>query len=314
MKSILFAVLLLILSVNFSFSKDNIANPFFVEIRLMREVYRMNRGLLVYVSVINRSNKKVEIEVGKQLFHNFRFRVTTLKNIEVKKRKSYLLDLIRDSSKISETRKIILAPNERYGTVIDIGKRFRLNNPERYRISCKFYRTPYRSVYDEAFLSNSMRFSLKPPAVIVQAVDKWRDRNVKKLWNRLTPGETVDFVLNSRRAGRWTEYFRYMDLNKLINIFDIYKKRYDAIAIDKKGSVMRDFRDFLKTFPAKQIKSHFVKKVIVLKDEKTLNKTAEVECRIVYKKKRLIEHKTYFFSLYKEFDKWYIYKYYVVNR
>lgn len=285
-----------------------------VRLQLLRDVYRMNRPLPVLVEIVNRDDRPVTLMLGDRLLYNFRFRVRTLRNELVKDRLEYALRLQESRSRAVPARTVVLQPGERYGRTIDISPRKLLTVPDRYQLTGYFYMRPQRTDADTGFTSNSLRFTLKPPEMVSRAAAVRRDRRLQALDRRLTPGETVDFAIRAKRQRDWENYFRFMDIKQMINLFQKYAKKYQDAVFSDKPQVMQDFKDFLKRFPAEQIVHHFVQQSTVTRDEKTLDENAQVQCLIVYRDGQLLEKKIYHFSLYRQLDNWYISGYYVVNK
>lgn len=285
-----------------------------MRVQLLNEIYRMNRPLPVHVEVINRDNRPVTLYLGNNLLHNFRFRVRTLQNVTVKDRIAYQLKLEDSRNQPVKTRTMVLQPGEKYGRVVNLTPRKLLVKPDRYQVTGYFYLRPQRTDADRKFISNSLRFSLKPPAAVDSVVVAKRRQRLQALDRRLTAGETVDFMIRAKRRRDWKNYFRFMDLKQLVKFFHNFSGKYADAVFSKKPAVLNDFKEFLKKFPAEQITRHFVQQVTITRDEQTLDETAKVQCLIVYRDGRLLEKKIYHFSLYRQLDRWYVSGYYVVNR
>ena len=314
MKKLLIVIFIMIQSI-IIYGKDFLEKPpIEVRIKLLRQVYRIKQEIPVYVYIVNKGNKTLKINLSKHIFQNFAFRIRNLKNIAVKYSDNFFLYRMKNRYNVSGQRLVTLKPKEHFGRVIDIEKLFRLVEPDHYEITGYFFQNPARSNVDRRVASNSLRFILRPPRRVDHLVKKMNTKRQVYMGQKLTPGETVSFTINSKMRRDWQAYFRYIDVLKLIGIFNNYSNRYGTASFMNKRKVLADFKVFLKDFPAKTIVKFFVKRITINRDKLTLGEDAEVLCNIVYKKNRLIERKDYYFFLYKKFDRWFIYKYYVVNK
>jgi hypothetical protein len=285
-----------------------------IQIDLLQRTYYINEPLPVYVTVVNESPEPVRFSLAEQIFLNFDFRVRNMRDMQVREREAWQLHKLAARQQVDAERHVTLAPGERFGRVIDIAEWLRLVEPGNYELVGFFWMYPQRSNLDFRYESNRKRFLLEAPREVVQAITVERtDRNERQI-RRMSADETVDYMIQAKRNGDWDEYFRFMDLPRLINVFHHFRARYVAADLNGREEVMRDFRAFLRVFPSEHIEHHFVQNVRVTRDEETLNETAQVECLIVYRTGRLVERKMYHFSLYRKLDRWYIESYYVVNR
>ena len=284
-------------------------------IRLLHQVYRINGEIPVYFTVINSGPRPLTIHPSLFLYRNFQFRVRTFKNVHVRHRESYYLkirDMRRDEAL---DRPIKLMPGERYGRVLNLAERFNLVRPGHYEVTGYFLVHPMRTGSDFRIDSNRSRFILKPPLPVVRAVARYNRARKKYLDRQLSPSDTVEFMLRSRKVQDWEGFYMYMDLLELLKIYPDFEKRYTRAPFAEKQAVLRDFRLHLRKFPAGRLESFFAGKSVVTKDEMTGISTAEVTCRIVYReRKRLLVRRMYYFSLHRKFDRWFIYKFYVVRR
>ena len=314
MKRFLYTIFSLLISVT-ALQADFLEKPVIrTHITLLKQVYRINEPVLVYFTVINTGNKPVTIHLSRDLHRNFAFRVSTLQNIRIKQRDDYFLKIMEARSRDIKGRPLTLQPGERFGRTIDIASRLRLTTPNHYRLTGYFFLQPKRTEQDTKYSSNNIRFILKPPLAVARIIKRHQRLKRKYIGKRLSAAETVDFTIRAKRKQDWINYFRFMDLHKLVNVFSVYSKQYAITPFTRKYKVIHKFKEYLKVFPAKKIIRFFVKRVVITRDQLTMGENAQVECRIIYKKDRLKERKLYYFSLYRKMDRWYIYKYYVVNK
>ena len=285
-----------------------------VQIDLSQRTYYINEPVQVRVLVINESDQPVRFDLGRHLFQNYNFRVRSLRNSEVRERESFQLEKYAARQDLAPGRVLTIAPGERFGREIDIAAWLRLAEPGTYEVTGYFLLRPVRSPVDWRYTSNSKRFDLQPPRDVADAVRDEVVRRDERETKRLSTGETVDYIIAAKRRSDWNAYFRFLDLERLIMVFTRFRTRYVAAEMAERGTVMEDFRRYLRVFPAEHIEHHFVKNVSLTRDEETLNETAKVECLIVYKTGLLVERKTYHFSLYRKLDRWYVSSYYVINK
>ena len=285
-----------------------------VQIDLNQRTYYINEPVPVRVLVINDSTQPVQFDLGRHLFQNYNFRVRSLNNVGVRERESFQLEQLASRQDLAPGRSITIAPGERFGREIDVSSWLRLVEPGTYEVTGYFLLRPRRSPVDWRYASNSKRFVLQPPRDVAVAMRDERARREDRDGKRLSAGETVDYIIAAKRRSDWNAYFRFLDLERLIMVFTRFRTRYVAAEMAERGTVMEDFRRYLRVFPAEHIEHHFVKNVSLTRDEETLNETAKVECLIVYKTGLLVERKTYHFSLYRKLDRWYVSSYYVINK
>jgi hypothetical protein len=285
-----------------------------VQVTLLQQTYYINEPLHVHFLVINEGAEPVRFNLAEQIFLNFGFRVRSLQDINVRERDTWELHKLAARQEIDVTRNITLSPGERYGRVIDAAEWLRLVDPGVYELTGYFWMFPQRSNLDYRYESNRKRFLLEPPRDVAQAIAQEAETRSEREVKRMSADETVDYIITAKRQGDWDEYFRFMDLTRLINVFTQFRTRYVAADTSARGEVMQDFREFLRVFPSEHIEHHFVQNVTVTRDEETLNERARVECLIVYRTGQLVERKIYHFSLYRKLDRWYVESYYVVNR
>ena len=285
-----------------------------VQLDLLQQSYYINEAIPVHVTVVNGSSEAVRFNLAEQLFLNFDFRVRTLQDMQIKERDSWQLHKLASRQAVDATRDITLAPGERFGRIIDIAEWLRLVEPGVYELTGYFWIYPQRSDVDYRYESNRKRFHLQAPRDVAQAITIEREERALREIKRMSADETVDYIITAKRRGEWDEYFRFMDLTRLINVFHQFRERYIAADLAARNGVMNDFRNYLRVFPSEHIDHHFVQSVTVTRDPETLNESARVECLIVYRTGQLVERKLYHFSLYRKLDSWYVESYYVVNR
>jgi len=285
-----------------------------VQVDLLQRTYYINEPVPVYVTVVNESAAPVRFNLAEQLFLNFDFRIRSLQDMPVKERDTWQLHKLAARQQVDVTRSVTLAPGERFGRVIDVAEWLRLVSPGVYELTGYFWIFPQRSDLDFRYESNRKRFLLEAPRDVAEAIALEAESRSEREVKRMSADETVDYIITAKRRGEWEEYFRFMDLTRLINVFHQFRARYVAADTGSRAGVMDDFKSFLRAFPSENIEHHFVQTVTVTRDEETLNETARVECLIVYRTGQLVERKTYHFSLYRKLDRWYVESYYVVNR
>lgn len=282
------------------------------QIRLLRQVYRIHEAVPVRFTVINKGTRPVTLHLAKKTYRSFRFRVRSLQNIPVKLRKEFQLRILAERASEPRSRTLVLHPGERYGRVINLAARHRLVRPRHYEITGYFYLKPMRSEQDPAFTSNRVRFILKPPLPVEHLVRKQRRKSRIERLRRRSPMDTVRFTIRSKMAREWDNYFKYIDLPRLIDVFGQFRERYRAASVNQRVAIIEEFKQYMKTYPSERILGFFVSEATVKKDEKSHEEEATVKCRITYKnRKGLVEKKMYHFSLYQRMDRWFIYRYWV---
>ena len=284
-----------------------------VQVDLLQQTYYINEPVPVYVTVVNESPEAVRFSLAEHIFLNFDFRVRTLRDMQVRERESWQLHKLAVRQEIDAERHVTLAPGERFGRVIDVAEWLRLVEPGVYELVGYFWMYPQRSNLDSRYESNRKRFLLEAPRDVAQAIAVEKAEQSERVLKRMSADETVDYIITAKRNGEWNEYFRFMDLPRLVNVFHQYRDRYAAASITAREELMQEFRMYLRDFPSERIEHHFVRSVSVTRDEETLHEKAKVECLIVYRTGQLVERKIYNFSLYRKLDRWYVESYYVIN-
>ena len=230
-------------------------------IRLLHQVYRINGQIPVYFTVINSGPKPVTIWPSQFLYRNFQFRVRTLRNVHVRHRDDFYLKIRDMRSGEALDRPVKLMPGERYGRILNIASRFNLTVPGHFEVTGYFYAHPMRSGSDFRIISNRCRFILKPPVAVARAVSRYNKERKKYLERKLSPSDTVEFMLRARKLRDWEGYYRYMDLLELLKVYPDYKKRYDNAPFAGKQQVLRDFRLHLRSFPVGKLESFFCREI-----------------------------------------------------
>ncbi len=277
-----------------------------VFIKVHKVVYEQQEPVFVRFFVKNQERKAIDLKIAKMNFLNFSFSVKNLKNQMIGERNNFYLYKQRNSDN-RNYRTIRLAPGDIYGKTIDISKLFRLDKTGYYIVQGYFYPVPYGFHDVNHYPSNKIRIQIRYGTRRLRVAREIKKKMRRELEKQRSPYETIEFILKSKLKKNWEHFFRYIDLDRLIEIYPDYYKRYKDVRPSKRQALIKKFKDYLKKYLEEQMVSFEVYRTIINRDD------AKVYANIIYRYRGSKFKKRYVFSLYKRGKHWYLYYYYVMN-
>ena len=141
-----------------------------------------------------------------------------------------------------QIKEIILHPDETYEKVIYLNDLYPLEAGKEYRVSGYFY----PDIRHEYFVRSGNSIKVRV------ARDRQRDFLTEEHGFQassdkpsLTPEETVYLFLSAEIKKNWSNYLKYLHLNKYITSYDRYATRYAAASDMERSRIMKDFGDYL---------------------------------------------------------------------
>ncbi len=277
-----------------------------VFIKVHKVIYEQQEPVFIRFFVKNQERKNIDLKIAAMDFLNFTFTVKNLKNQMIGERNTFYLYKRRNSDN-RNYRTIRLAPGDIYGKTIDISKLFRLDKIGYYIIQGYFYPVPYGFHDINHYPSNKIRIQIRYGKRRMRVARELKKRMMHDLQRKRSPYETIEFILNSKLRKNWKHFFRYIDLDRLIEIYPDYYKQYRDVRPSKRIAVLNKFKEYLKNYLEEQMVAHEVYRTIINRED------AKVFTNIIYRYRGSKFKKRYVFRLYRRGKYWYLYHFYVMN-
>ena len=307
--SILIIVTMFIIS-NFTYSKNKIDENLKCYIEVEKKQYKLGEPIVVKLSIYNESSDVIDLKISDKIYHNFNFLVKTLKNrVVAEKDEFFLLKETEYTSASKENDKlniktVKLHPKEYYGKSFNLLNYYKLEKEGNYVVTAYFYPIP-NVLHNHKYIESQMiQIDIQGSLQEGKLKEKRFYEIKKELENIKTPDGTLDYVLKSASEKNYEKYFVFIDFESLIDVFPVYKNRYQKVKPSKRRFIIEIFKDYIKNNFLKDMKEYNIVKTIIIKDKAYIN--VNIENKNGSKSR-------YIFSFYKKNDVWYLFNYIVVN-
>jgi len=277
-----------------------------IMIKFHKVIFEQDEEIFVRFLIKNQGREPVFLKIADKAFLNFTFLLKNQENQTIVEKNEYYLYKKRNK-KNRNYRTIRLTPGDIYGKTFDIRTIFDIDNIGFYTVQGFFYPVPYGFHDINNYPSNVIKFKVQYNAQRLQVARHAalvEEEDAQKIRN---PYETIEFILKSKLDGKWDNFFRYIDLTRLIEIYPDFYNRYKTVQFSKRALIIEEFKKFLKTYLEEQMTDFDVYRTIINRED------AEVLTNIIYKYRGSKFKRRYVFRLYRRGNRWYLYNFYVMN-
>lgn len=278
-------------------------------IRVDKGSFDLGEPINVQFFIQNQSNDPVQLKLSDNPYFNFTFLIKSLKNQVVNENEEHYYDIVSESKKKINYKTITLDARQYYGQSFNLKKIFDLNQPGDYLIQGFFAPVPH----------NTRPTNNPIPSRIIQIEirnSQFQEQvslPEKEEMNDLNPYETVKSMLNARKKRMWDVYFSYIELESLIKQYPNYYERYNKLPPSKRGVIIEEFKEHLKSYMTKigyrKFDSFEIYKTVI----ENRNKQARVFSEIIYIGDGITFKRKYTFYLRETNRGWFVYSYKVEN-
>ncbi len=297
-----------------------IAEPIFIKelpvkvyISFDKPYYAMDEEIPLNIEVQNKGNESILLYLEAFKLDNFDIKILNLKDASpVQRDDTYIEELKSSSPELFHPRSFQLYPDEIYKVEVDINKEFKFKEDGRYKIIVEFKPYPMKGGEDIKFVSNPIYLDLKPSEQMrkeQEIIEQINKREEEKVY---TPEGTIQFMLDSKIRGDFVNYYRYQNLDKIIQKYDEFKNLYNDASLNMKEDIIEKFKKWDMNRKDRKIPSIAGYKILDVyqsfeKDEAT------VKCQITYKKPAIFPTYIYQFYLKRQGKKWIVDDFDVIN-
>ncbi|MDR1839253.1 MAG: hypothetical protein LBQ93_06695 [Treponema sp.] len=151
-------------------------------------------------------------------------------------------------------REITIESGESFSFVEDLRDYVSFSNAGSFRVRAKVYPELYRSTTTpQALESNYLSLSLRPPSIQGPdgiPVEMDVDTGAVLVRQRLSPDETVEYMLIARQQSHWEKFFLYLDLEGMLSREALQRRKYLAENEEGRRRMINDFRQSLQNSTA----------------------------------------------------------------
>lgn len=291
-----------------AYGQSDLVNPSWEEatpVRLVLTAYQQNfvldEPLRVKVTLKNESTELQILSCPAETSFAFDFAIyDKFRTLRIKRPGVDNLSSKTIREDLRTAREIRLYPGEEWSTTIDLNNWFAFSTDGRHLVQGWFYDTRLR----RKIWSNPLFVNLKPNPAIVRRLQVEEDLRLEEERTVMTPEGTVTFLLQSMTEKDWESVFKYMNLDKVIPLFQPFTLRWkEAVSPEERESITAEFRDWFKKSPEY---NHLIKFKI-----QNVVYPADPDERVVYAYVRFspkIDPGTYLnaYSLRRRGNKWYV--------
>lgn len=285
-----------------SFDYENISYT----INLEKDVFKVGETININNIIHNKGKEVIGIEVAEYSHLNFDFTLYKLNGRLVEKSMSFYETKERMIEDIDEPRSETLYPNEQYGMEVNFDYYYENLEPGRYIIEPKFF--PLTNIGEYFPTINGKKIQIQIVSIPYNDInDKNNDDNDKTQIEALSPYDTIDRVLASKIKEDWDVFFSYIDLKRIIVLYNDWYERLLKLPKSKQDSLIEEFKSYFK----KNFEDDMLDYQIIRSIRET--NTAKVVAEIYKGEKRIKLTSRYVFELEKRNEYWIITSYEIMN-
>ncbi len=282
-------------------------------LNVYKSSYEIGEEIIINFKVRNEGYNPINLKLSEKSYFNFGFSVKSINNRMINETRRFYLeksDSVKENKKYTSLK---LGHKQFYGQSFNLSKYFQIDKPGHYVIEGHFYPIPYNLFAVTPLSSQIIQIEIRKSEYKEQLRIENEinlDRQLDKVRN---PYDTVEFMLKGKIKKNWKQYFKYIDLNKLINQFPNYNNRYQAQRPSQRRGVIYDFKNYLKNYlfeiGLQEIKQFKIYRSVIENERKK----AVIHVRISFKSEGITVHRNYEFYLYQKNKRWYVYSWKVMN-
>ena len=240
--------LLLICTCISSLAAAELSNQVEINIRFYdRRIYYVETDpILVYVTITNNSPYPYHFKLADERAFSIDFDIRTMSNRQLPIADS----LLRKRTQYQQVffREVTIECGESFSFIEDLKDFVSFDQAGSYRVNAKIYPELYRSAAAPSMESNYLSLSLRP--ALIQGPDGIPlemdvETGAVLVRQRLSPDETVAYMLTARQQSQWERFFLYLDLESML-IRDAYqRRRYTAENEEGRRRMVAEYRQSL---------------------------------------------------------------------
>lgn len=310
MKKIYIFVFFMLMVVSSSFISGQTADVSFdyemldYEISLDKDIFQIGETLEINNLIMNKGNEVIGIEIAKASNLNFDFILYKLNGRIVEKSMSYYEKKERAIQNLGSLRQEALVSGEQFGQIVVLNEYYENLIPGRYILEPVFY--PLTNISDSypKIIGKKIQIQIVPTPYENSIHSSTME---EETYESLSPYDTVDYILNAKLNNNWKSFFNYIDLSKLINIYNDWEDRYNNLPKSKRNNLLEEFKEFLKeNFEKEMLKYE------VVRSTREKNK-AEVLTEIYRGTDEVDYISRYLFRLEKRYEYWIVVEYELIG-
>ncbi len=223
-----------------------------------RILFTPGEDIPVRFRITNRGYTVIRVFPFQEAGRTFQFMVTDRRGREIEPDLDRARQAVREDGRRAvvslqgeSVKEIILHPGESFERVVHLNDFYRFEPQKEYRVSGYFFPDARRNFFVRTTNTLQIRIdrnrrdygtladqaSAEPPA-----------------GDGLSPEETVYLFLSAEMQKKWTNYLKYLELNKFITAYDRFASRYAVSSRLEKPRVLEEFRRYLTAAPADQLR------------------------------------------------------------
>jgi len=216
-------------------------------------------------------------------------------------------------------REITIESGESFSFVEDLRDYVSFNQAGSYRVRAKVYPELYRSTTTpNALESNYLSLSLRPPSIQGPdgiPVEMDVDTGAALVKQRLSPDETVEYMLIARQQSQWEKFFLYIDPEAMLSRDPLQRRRWLAENEESRRRMVDDFRRSLQNSTADGENGAISVIPTTFEIQRTVynNEEGEVTVLLKFRMPTYTELRRYTYKLEKQNNFWIIVNYSVQN-
>jgi hypothetical protein len=229
-------------------SSAELSNQVEINIRFYdRRIYYVETDpILVYVTITNNSPYPYRFKLADERAFSIDFDIRTMTNKQLPMADS----LVRKRTQYQHIffREVTIESGESFSFVEDLKDFVSFDQAGSYRVNARIYPELYRSTAAPAMESNYLSLSLRPaliqgPDGIPLEMDVATGAALVR--QRLSPDETVTYMLTARQQSQWERFFLYLDLESMLARDAYQRRRYTAENEEGRRRMAAEYRQSL---------------------------------------------------------------------
>lgn len=198
--------------------------------------------IILDISLQNISNAKVQINIYDHIYTSFQPIIFDSEGKEAEMLVEYKLKNtdINKVVKDIKARVIELYPNETFTYKVNLKDIYKIEPFKDYNVKVIFYADIAGNI--KVYSKDSIKFGV----CYTNNTNKQIKKPVAVKDVSVTPAETVTLMLIAESDNNWTNFLKYIKLNKYINAYPDYVEVYNQADDYQKVKVLDDFENYLK--------------------------------------------------------------------
>lgn len=216
-----------------------------IHLRMDKKVFFADEKILLRICVTNVSDEKNFFEVydpaggDSAAYTTFQPRVFDMTGRDAEMTVPHVIEGrdIADMIRGLDKRIVELAPGEMFIHNVDLRELFNLKYNEHYRVRSLVY----PAFSQDMVLASKNELSFK----MIQDKGYRKPSEVDSVDRSISPKEVIMLALGAEKAGDWSNWIKYINIEKYINAYPEFVQRYYRANYEEKTDIEKEFIKFL---------------------------------------------------------------------